>query len=157
MPLDIRVATEGDEAEVRAFLEALSADTLHMRYATGVPKVRSWMVDAVVHADHLMHEALVARNEDGIVGIAEWGRWEPGDDKADIAVVVRDDCRRHGIARALMRRLARNARLHGIDTFAGTIMSTNRASIALLQNVAPTKTVTFDGPVVEATVSLRTA
>ena len=155
--LEIRVATADDEADVRAFLEGLSPDTLRLRYQTGVPFIRSWMVDSVVGADHVMHEALIARNDGRVVGIAEWGRWEPGDGKADIAVVVRDDCRRHGIARALVRRLARNARDHGIDTFAGSILSTNRASLALVQNVAPTKTVRLDGPVLDVTIPLLTA
>jgi L-amino acid N-acyltransferase YncA len=152
--LVIRVATAEDEAGVRAFLEGLSEDTLRLRYATGVPKVRAWMVDAVVRADHAMHEALIAIHEGRIVGVAEWGRWEPGDEKADIAVVVRDDCRRNGIARALIRRLARNARSHGIETFAGTILSTNRASIALLQDVAPMKTVELSGATFDVTIPL---
>ena len=104
--------------------------------------------------DHVSHEALIARHDGRIVGIAEWGRWQPGDDKADIAVVVRDDCRRHGIARALIRRLARNARAHSIETFAGTILSTNRASIALLQDVAPVKTVALSGATFDVTIPL---
>jgi len=155
--LEIRVARADDEADVRAFIEGLSADTLRLRYQTGVPVIRSWMVDSVVRADHVSHEALIAVYEGRIAGIAEWGRWQPGDDKADIAVVVRDDCRRHGIARALIRRLARNARARGVEAFAGTILSMNRASIALLQNVATTKTITLDGPVLEATIPLQTA
>jgi|SRR5581483_1354391 len=155
--LEIRLATAADEPGVRAFLEGLSDETLRLRYQTSVPMVRAWMVDAVVRPDHVMHEAIVAVHEGSVVGVAEWGRWEPGDTKADIAVVVRDDCRRHGIARALLRRLARNARAHGLETFAGTILSMNRASVALLANVAPTKTVTLDGPVLEATIPLRSA
>jgi GNAT superfamily N-acetyltransferase len=154
---EIRVATADDEADVRQFLEGLSPDTLRLRYQTGVPMIRSWMVDSVVRADHVMHEALIARYEGGIVGIAEWGRWEAGDRQADIAVVVRDDCRRHGIARSLMRRLARNARAHGIESFAGSILTMNRASLALVHNIAPTKTLTLDGPTVDVRIPLRSA
>ncbi len=155
--LEIRVATAEDEPDVRAFLEGLSEETLRMRYQTGVPVIRSWMVDSVVRADHNGHEALIARHDGKVVGIAEWGRFAPGGDNADIGVVVRDDCRRHGIARALLNRLARNARSHGIDTSAGSILSMNRASLALVHNVAPTKTLTLDGPTVDVTIPLRSA
>jgi acetyltransferase len=155
--LEIRVATADDEPGVRQFLEGLSDDTLRLRYHTGVPVIRAWMVDSVVRADHVGHEALIAVNDDGVVGIAEWGRYEPDGSRADIAIVVRDDCRRHGIARALIRRLVRNARKHGIDTFGGTILSMNRASLALVHNVAPTKTVTLDGPTIDVTIPLQPA
>jgi L-amino acid N-acyltransferase YncA len=155
--LEIRVARDEDEVAVREFLEGLSQDTLRLRYHTGAPVIRSWMVDSVVRPDHRSHEALVAINEGRVVGVAEWGRYEPADASADIAIVVRDDCRRHGIARALMRRLVRNARKHGIDTFGGTILSTNRASLALVQNLAPTKTYTLDGPTIDVTIPLQSA
>lgn len=153
--LEIRVATSDDEADVREFLSGLSEETLRLRYMSGVPVVRPWMVDSVVHADHVLHEALIARYQGRIVGIAEWGRYEPGDPEADIAVVVRDDCRRHGIARKLLRRLAANALAHGVDTFGGTILSANRASLALVHNVAPTKTVTLDGSTLDVKIPLR--
>lgn len=153
--LQIREATPDDEPAVREFLSGLSDETLRLRYHTGVPAVRSWMVDSVVRADHVLHEAFIALHQDRVVGIAEWGRYEPADTEADIAIVVRDDCRRHGIARALVRRLARNARAHGVEAFGGTILSMNRASLALVQNVAPQKTFTLDGPTVDVRIPLH--
>lgn len=152
---EIRAATQDDEPAVREFLAGLSEETLRLRYHSGVPVIRSWMVDSVVLADHVLHEALIALHDGRIVGIAEWGRYEPTDETADMAIVVRDDCRRHGIARALLRRLARNARAHGVDTFGSTILSTNRPSLALVHNVAPEKTVTFDGATVDVKIPLH--
>lgn len=153
--MEIREATEEDAPAVRAFLENLSRDSLSLRYHTGVPFVRPWMVDAVTVTDHVHHEALLALSEGKIVGIAEWGRVNDTDTTADIGVVVRDDCRRHGIARALLRRLARNARAHDIDAFSGTVLSTNRGTIALAANVSPDHTTTFDGQTLEVRVPLR--
>ena len=153
--LQIREATAEDEPAVRDFLSGLSEETLRLRYHSGVSVIRSWMVDSVVHADHVLHEALIAVHEDRIVGIAEWGRYESTDDEADIAIVVRDDCRRHGIARALLRRLARHARARGVDAFGGTILSTNRPSLALVHNVAPVRSVSFDGPTIDVRIPLH--
>ena len=56
-----------------------------------------------------------------------------------------------------MRRLARNARAHGIESFAGSILTMNRASLALVHNIAPTKTLTLDGPTVDVRIPLRSA
>lgn len=153
--MEIRPATEADEPLVREFLAGLSEETLRLRYHTSVPVVRSWMVDSVVRADHVVHEALIALHDGRVTGIAEWGRYEPSDETADIAVVVRDDCRRHGIARSLIRHLARDAVAHGVTSFGGTILSMNRPSRALIENIAPTKTFTLDGPTVDVRIPLH--
>jgi GNAT superfamily N-acetyltransferase len=153
--LEIRSAAVADGVGVRRFLEGLSSDSRWNRYHAAVPRVRSWMVDSVVRADHVCHESLVALYDGQIVGIAEWGRLDGDEPTGDIAIVVREDCRRHGIARALLRRLARNARANGIDEFTGTILSMNRATIAFVQQVAPVRTIMPDGATLEVRVPLR--
>lgn len=155
LEFDIREATPSDEPAVREFLAGLSPETIRLRYLSGAPVIRSWMVDAVVHADHVLHESLIALKDGRVVGVAEWGRYEPTDTVADVAVVVTDECRRRGIARALLRRLADSARNHGVEAFGSTILSANRPSLALVHNVAPSKTVSFDGPTVDVTIPLH--
>jgi ribosomal protein S18 acetylase RimI-like enzyme len=146
--LAIRPAAAEDAPAVRAFLESLSEDSRWLRYHTGVPIVRSWMVDAVVASDHDSHEALLAWHDGRIVGIAEWGRVSTEDRSADVGIVVSDDCRRHGVARALLRRLVRSGRACGLESFTAHVLSTNRPMIALMQQEAPLRTVTFEGPTV---------
>src|SRR5438067_11306743 len=128
-PLITRPADPADATAVRDFLESLSGETRWQRYHRAMPFVKDWMVDDIVRADHVLHASLVAVRDGRVVGVAEWGRFDPDKTTADIAVVVGEDCRRSGIARALMRRLARNARRHGVDTFAGTILTVNRPTI----------------------------
>lgn len=151
---EIRSATPGDEPRVREFLEGLSRDSRWNRYHAAVPRIRSWMVNSVVGADHVRHEALLAISDGRVVGVAEWGRTVDEDGAADIAVVVSEDCRRHGVARKLMRRLARRARVEGIETFTGTILSMNTATVALVKNVAPVRTFSFEGGTIEVRVPL---
>ena len=153
--LTIREAEASDEAAVRAFLERLSADSRWKRYHNAAPRVMPWMIDPVVRPDHVDHEALLAIVDGTVVGIAEWGRAEPDGSVADMAVVVSEDCRRHGIARALIRHLARNAHRHGVDSFSGSILSMNRASIALLRNVASEYTSSFDGGTLDFVAPLQ--
>jgi acetate---CoA ligase (ADP-forming) len=152
--IEIRPATPDDAGAVRMFLESLSDDTRWLRYHSGVPIIRPWMVNAVVAADHDSHEAFLAWHEGRIVGIAEWGRVDTTDRAADVGIVVGEDCRRHGIARALLRRLARSGREQGIDSFHASVLSTNRPMIALVQHEAPVRTVTFEGPTVAVEIPI---
>ena len=153
--IEIRQATAADEPEVRRFFEELSTESRWKRYHSAAPRVMPWMVEPVVHPDHLTHDALIALNDGRVVGIAEWGRNEPTADTADMAIVVSEDCRRHGIAKTLVRELGRSAYRQGIATFSGSILTLNRASVALLRNVAPTSTTSFDGATIEFRAPLR--
>ena len=152
--LTIRSATDDDADAVRAFLESLSEDSRWLRYHAPVPVVRTWMVDAVTRADHEKREALIAEVDGAIVGLAEWGRVEAGDPTADIGVVVDDRLRRRGIGRELLRHLATSGRQHGIEAFSASVLSVNRPTIALVQDVAPQRTITFDGPTVAVRIPL---
>lgn len=152
--LTIRPACEHDAGRVRAFLEALSDDSRWLRYHSPAPIIRSWMVDAVAGADHDKREALLAIVDGEIVGLAEWGRVDPGDDTADVGVVVDERHRRRGIARELMRHLAASGRAHGIEAFTASVLSVNRPTIAMVQDVAPQRTVRFDGPTVSMQIPL---
>lgn len=155
--LTFRSARPEDCDAVRAFLERLSPDSRWLRYHAPAPLIRGWMVDAVVKADHEHREALIALMNDTIVGVAEWGRIDTDDPVADVGVVVDECCRRRGIARELLTRLAASGRAHGIETFEATVLSTNRPTIALTQSVAPLRTVTFDGPTIAVTIPLSAA
>jgi RimJ/RimL family protein N-acetyltransferase len=153
----IREATANDSDAVREFLERLSPDARWLRYHSPAPIIRSWMVDAVVRADHEHREALLALDGDRIVGIAEWGRIDEHDRSADVGIVVDECCRRRGIARRLLRRLGANALQHGVDTFETTVLSTNRPTIALTQRVGVDPKFRFEGPTVSVTIPLSPA
>jgi ribosomal protein S18 acetylase RimI-like enzyme len=153
--LEIRHAKPGDAAEVRSFLERLSPDSRWLRYHSAAPKIRSWMVDAVVDGDGRRHDALIATVEGRVVGVAEWGKVRPEDAVADVGIVVDECCRRRGIARALLGRLTADANEHGIEAFHASVLSENRPTISLVQRVAPERDVSFEGQTVEVLVPLR--
>jgi GNAT superfamily N-acetyltransferase len=152
--IEIRVACPQDAGAVRKFLENLSEDSRWLRYHSPAPIVHSWMVDAVVGLDHQLREALLAIHDGRVVGVAEWGRVSADEQTAHIAIVVDDGFRRRGVARELLRHLAANGRAHGIDAFAASVLSVNRATMSLIQDVAPQRDTHFDGPVVEVTIPL---
>ena len=152
--LTIRPACDTDAARVKSFLESLSDDSRWLRYHSPAPIIRSWMVDAVAQADHDSREALLAIVDGEIVGLAEWGRMHAGDPSADVGVVVDERHRRRGIARELMRHLAASGRAHGVERFTASVLSVNRPTIAMVQDVAPVRTITFDGPTVAVEIPL---
>jgi GNAT superfamily N-acetyltransferase len=152
--VEIRPAAPQDAEAVRAFFEGLSEDTRWLRYHSPIPIVRSWMVDAVVRTDHTKRAALLAIHDGRIVGVAEWGRETPDENIAHTAVVVDDSFRRKGVAAELMRHLAADAREHGIEAFEASVLQVNRPTIGLIQHVAPQRTTTFDGPVLQVRIPL---
>ena len=153
--LEIRAACHEDTESVREFLEHLSEDSRWLRYHSPAPIVRSWMVDAVVGLDHDLREALLAVHDGRVIGVAEWGRITADDPTAHVAIVVDEDFRRRGVARELLRHLAANGRAHGIETFAASVLSVNRPTMALIQEIAPERSKSLDGPVIEVSVPLH--
>jgi len=154
MNLEIRRAGPDDAQAVREFLEHLSPDARWLRYHSAAPIVRSWMIDAVVRSDHHQREALIALSGDRVVGVAEWGRFAPDGPTADVAVVVDDEFRRQGVAKALMRHLTKLGREEGIERFAADVLTVNRPMIAMLQRVAPKRETTFDGSTMQVLIPL---
>jgi GNAT superfamily N-acetyltransferase len=152
--IEIRAAEPADADAVRGFFEGLSEDARWLRFHSPTPIIRPWMVDAVVQTDHVHREALLALYEGRVIGVAEWGRTIPESADAHVAIVVDDGFRRRGVARELMRHLAANGRDHGIEEFTASVLSVNRPTMNLIRNVAPERTTTFDGPVVEVRIPL---
>lgn len=152
----IRAARPDDAEAVRAFLEGLSEESRLLRYHSPVPRVRWWMIEAVTASDHDQRESLIALLGDRVVGLAEWGR-EPGrTDRAHVAIVVDDGIRRRGIAQALTRRLGSIARQHGIEELVATVMPVNRPMLALIDRIAPERSIRSDGDALEFVIPLRT-
>jgi GNAT superfamily N-acetyltransferase len=152
--IEIRIAGPQDAGAVGRFIEGLSEDSRWLRYHSPVPIVRPWMIDTIVANDHEQREALIALHDGRVVGLAEWGREEPGATTADVAIVVDEAFRRRGVARELVRHLTANAREHGISELLASVLSVNRPTINLIQHLAPTRSATFDGPVVEMRIPI---
>jgi GNAT superfamily N-acetyltransferase len=105
--------------------------------------------------DHHDHEALAAidpETGDG-VGIARYVR-EPGRPwAAEAAVTVVDAWQGRGVGTALLGRLARRAREEGITEFTATLLSDNRAMLAVFRHLGVVRVVR-GGSVQEIDVAL---
>ena len=134
MTVLVRAMGPGDAPAVLAFFEGLSTETLYRRFF-GPPSRRS--LRAVSEADGVRHVAVLAVDDDAVVGVASYHRYGDRDDVADLAVVVADQRQHQGLGTWMVRHLARHAHLHGIDRLTATVLADNRPALEFVRGIDP--------------------
>ncbi|HEV2406039.1 MAG TPA: GNAT family N-acetyltransferase [Ktedonobacterales bacterium] len=116
-----------DVERLRAFHRRLSRDAIIYRFFRYMPELSEADARHFTQIDYDNRMALVATAGEGaeerIVGVARYER--NGPDTAEVAFVVEDHWQGHGIATALLHRLAGYARQRGITRFVAVTMGTN--------------------------------
>lgn len=132
-PILVRCATPADVEGLQEMFARLSAETVYRRFHLPYPRVPEWMVEHLLKANGRAGGSLVAVAEGRIVGHALYVR----DDRreAEVAIVVEDLWQSRGVGKLLLRRLAAEARLRGVETFIGAVLGENRRALALLDAV----------------------
>jgi GNAT superfamily N-acetyltransferase len=127
--VEVRPIVPSDAAELAEAIRTADAETLHARFLGAPPSPTRATLDRLTRLDYVNRFALVARSEGRGVAIARYGTLPPSEDGsvvADVAVVVRPEWRRLGVATALVELLARRALECGITDFTATFLATNR-------------------------------
>src|SRR5262245_48754384 len=140
----LRLIQKEDAALLVELFHQLSPETKRLRfnlYTEKLPEERIWR-EAVALSDlnPQQHVAVVATvmDEEGqerAIGVARFVRATPQDTEAEVAVVVRDDFQRKGLARQLLNELALKARELGITYFSAWIMSENLRLMKLIKSM----------------------
>ncbi len=128
--LRLRAPTPADLDDIRAFYDALSPDSLYMRFhgygRTDLAARQSAMADG---KDRV---ALIARHGDRIVAVAGYDRLrEPG--AAEVAFAVAEDHRRRGAATRLLEQLAQIGGERGIRRFDAEVLADNRGMLTVFR------------------------
>jgi GNAT superfamily N-acetyltransferase len=142
----VRPVRGGDKDRLASMTDALTEESRHRRYLGPKGHLSATDLQYLTEIDHHDHEALVAleRPDGDAVGVARYIRL-PGDARAaEAAVVVSDRWHRRGVASTLLRRLADHARENGIARFTGIVLSGNRATLELVEQLGTPRT-TPDG------------
>jgi RimJ/RimL family protein N-acetyltransferase len=134
--VEIRPIRTDDSQRLQASHAHLSADTVYRRYLAHKPQLSSSDVRHLVDVDGCDHFALVATLGEEIIAVARFIRIKGDPEAAEFAIVVRDAHQRHGLATALMRRLAQAAAERGVTRFVATILSDNVGIRRLMNKVA---------------------
>ena len=130
----VRPVLPGDAPELADAIKTADADTLRSRFLGGAPRVTPTLLAHLTVVDYVHRFALVAIDAATGRGVAI-ARYEPaGEGVADVAVVVRPEWRRVGLATALVLLLATAAVEHGIHTFRAAYLAENRPVAALVED-----------------------
>lgn len=132
----IRPLTPEDAERMMAFLAALSPETRYRRFHILMPDPpREDVLRRVgehVAIPPARGVALVALDDDTIVGSARCQRAHPEDTAAEAAVVVRDDYQGRGIGKHLLLALVEEARARGVRVLYAYIQPDNKRILEML-------------------------
>jgi GNAT superfamily N-acetyltransferase len=132
----VRAIRAEDDERLRIFHRHLSPDSIMFRFFHFLPELPSEDAAHFTHVDYLDRMALIATMGEGqseeILGVVRYDRI--GEATAEVAFVVLDRWQGHGIATALLHRLASYARTKGFVTFIAITMGNNSRMIEVLRN-----------------------
>ena len=127
--VQVRPILASDAPELAEAIRTADARTLRARFLGGPPPLTDAVLGALTRLDYAGRFALVARSRGRGVAIARYAGLPPSADgsvAADLAVAVRPEWRRVGLATALVELLARRAQECDITEFTALFMAENR-------------------------------
>jgi GNAT superfamily N-acetyltransferase len=150
----LRQIQPDDADRLRRLFYRLSPETIYWRFFTPIQVPREEVLEHFARVDHERREAIVAVVEDEVVGVARYDRAE-GTPEADTAVLVEDAWQGQGLAKVLLRHLARVARQRGVRIFTALIMGENVRARQLYSRVFANVDAHLDGAEWQLRISLE--
>ena len=124
----IRPIRRQDAAAERAFIEGLSARSMHNRFLGQIPRPDDQFIEQLTDIDYVDDVALAAVvKEDGtekIIGVSRYSKASVGD-RCESAVVVADAWQNLGLGTALMKHLIMIAQERGLRTMESVDLAGN--------------------------------
>lgn len=143
---------------LEAFAEHFSEQSRYQRFLSSKRILTPREIKYFTDIDHDRHEAVGAIDPDtgeGI-GIARFVREAPSAAAAEAAVAVADEWQGRGLGGLLLERLAARARDLGVAEFTASLLTTNRAMLALFAHLGTVEVHREDGTVIGLNVHLAT-
>jgi RimJ/RimL family protein N-acetyltransferase len=138
----IRQIDPGDGQLVRTFYGELSDRSRRLRFLIPTSEISDEDLEYLTDVDHKRHEAVIALDEDRMVGVARYVRAPRDRESAEVAVVVVDDRQNRGIGTALLDRLTERARENGITRYTALVARDNDIVIGALERAGAERTST---------------
>jgi acetyltransferase len=128
----IRPTLPQDVDLLRTFFRRLSAESRYRRFMTSLRELPETLAQRFADIDYHRHLALLAEvfdeaGQETIVAEARYVVDERDPETCEIALAVADEWQSHGIARALLGRLERQAVASGIRRMCADMLISNRA------------------------------
>jgi len=147
--VDCRPIQPTDERRLKELFYSHTPATIYQRYFSQLKQLPAELAQRLVTLDYHDDMALVGLIPDGgdqrIIAIARYHR-NHATNWAEIAVVVREEYRRRGLAELLLRQLFQVAKEQGIAGFTADVLAENAGMLALLRQLAdPVEVTTHEG------------
>ncbi len=132
----VRAIRADDDERLTRFHRKLSPESIIFRFFHYFPELPAADAQRFTHVDYESRMALVATTGEGdaeeILGVVRYDHIAP--QTAEVAFVVEDHWQGHGIATALLHRLAAYARERGYTAFVAFTMGTNSRMLDVLHH-----------------------
>lgn len=128
--LDVRPATETDEAALEAFFDQVNDDDRRFRFLAANKHVSHEQLMPLVHADHYRSESFLAFDQGELVASGLLA-CDGAMDTAEVAISIRADYRNKGVGWAMLDLLANEAQARGVKRVIAIESRENHAAIEL--------------------------
>jgi acetyltransferase len=153
----IRPIRPEDEPAFKRFLAEIEPEDIQFRYFHALREMPRSELARFTQIDYDREMALIA-TEVGVPGsILGEVRVviDPDNDRAEFAILVRSDLKRHGLGYLLMSKIIDYCRAHGTREVYGLVLSANRQMLDLAAHLGFHSRFTAERGVVEVTLALR--
>lgn len=132
LKLNLRSATQDDESELIQFLRQASPEDLRFRFLSAIGKPGHTLAQPMVQVDHTRTENLLAFDEsDGSLAATAMIAADDKLEDAEVAIMVRQDLKGHGVGWAMLSQSCDYARQRGFRRIHSVELADNRSAISL--------------------------
>jgi RimJ/RimL family protein N-acetyltransferase len=135
----IRTIRPSDRELLERSRERFSDESMRRRFMGPKPRLSTTELRYLTEVDGESHVALVAvllDDLEAIVGVARFVRHRDDPFTAEAAIIVADDMQGKGLGKRLAHQLADAARDRGIRRFEASMLSDNKAALALMRTLS---------------------
>ncbi|HUA76455.1 MAG TPA: GNAT family N-acetyltransferase, partial [Acetobacteraceae bacterium] len=141
----VRPIRPEDEPLLQDMFHHMSAEDVRLRFLTAMREMPHALAARLTQIDYGREMAVIALDENGMEGVARFSA-DPDNAKAEFAIAVRSDRKRHSLGRTLMTYLLEIAQHRGIGEIFGEVAAENIQMIAFCRALGFTITPHPDDP-----------
>jgi acetyltransferase len=150
----LRPVKPEDGPALQAAFKRLSARSVRFRFFHRLKSLSDAWAARLTQIDYDREMAILALDpaeaDDGVLGVVRMIA-DPDNERAEYAIVVRDDVARRGLGEFLMRRIIDHARARGTGELVGDVMGENASMLALAAKLGFSRAPSPDDPAIVRT------
>ena len=156
-PVVVRMLRPEDKELLREGFNRLSPASRYARFLVPKTALTDEELRYLTEIDQVDHVAIGAADMNGVgVGLARFIRLADHPATAEAAITVADEYQRKGLGKLLLSRLCDAAKQRGIERFRCEVLGSNTSMQALLERIAPDRTIEVGGGVMSIEIALPT-